>query len=111
MDVLCPNIMSLKLFILTVSFSEMLAKAKRLARFKVELSKSEQHNSDIADQKASSNRNEQSVLEQKYVGGHSTQSSGNFTNAHASSDYEDLETSNIIVGLCPDMCPGIVLRF
>ncbi|KAF7813710.1 SAC3 family protein B-like [Senna tora] len=84
---------------------EMLTKAKRLARFKVELSKSEQNNSDIAEPKASANRNEQSGLEKKYVGGHSTQSAGNFTSGHASSDFEGFETSNIIIGLCPDMCP------
>ncbi|KAI4317698.1 hypothetical protein L6164_025548 [Bauhinia variegata] len=84
---------------------EMLAKAKRLARFKVELSKSEQNNSDITDQKAPSNRHVQSVMEQKYVGDHSKESSGNYTNSYAVSDYEGLETSNIILGLCPDMCP------
>lgn len=109
LDVLSPRIMSLMLFILNVSFSEMLAKAKRLARFKVELSKSEQNNSDIAEQKASTNRNEQFVLEHKYVEGHSTQAAGNLTNA--SSDFEGSETSNIIIGLCPDMCHGIFIRF
>ncbi|CAL0334639.1 unnamed protein product [Lupinus luteus] len=84
---------------------EMLAKAKRLARFKVELSKSEQNNADVADQKASGNRHEQSVLEQKHVAGHLMDSSGNFTNGHAVSDYEGSETSKVIIGLCPDMCP------
>ncbi|KAE9599025.1 hypothetical protein Lalb_Chr15g0087191 [Lupinus albus] len=84
---------------------EMLAKAKRLARFKVELSKSEQNSADVADQKASGNRHEQSVLEQKHVAGHLMDSSGNFTNGHAVSDYEGSETSKVIIGLCPDMCP------
>lgn len=91
--------------------SEMLAKAKRLARFKVDLSKSEQNNADVADQTASANRHELAVLEQKYVGGHLMSSAGNFTNGHAVSDNEGLETSSVIIGLCPDMCPGIFLRF
>lgn len=91
--------------------SEMLAKAKRLARFKVDLSKSEQNNADVADQTASANRHESAVLEQKYVGGHLMSSAGNFTNGHAVSDNDGLETSSVIIGLCPDMCPGIFLRF
>ncbi|MED6133381.1 hypothetical protein PIB30_027806 [Stylosanthes scabra] len=83
----------------------MLAKAKRLARFKVELSKPEQNNADVADQKASANRHQHSVLEQRYVGGHAMDSTGNFTNGHAVSDHEGFETSKVIIGLCPDMCP------
>lgn len=89
----------------------MLAKAKRLARFKVELSKSEQNNDDIPNQTAFANRHEQSVLEQKYVRGNLMDSARNFTNGLAVSDNEGLETSNLIIGLCPDMCPGILLRF
>ncbi|KAJ7980171.1 SAC3 family protein like [Quillaja saponaria] len=84
---------------------ELQAKAKRLARFKVELSKSEQGGPDIADQKDSANLHEQSVMEQKYVRGHSAESAGDLTNGHALSDYEGLNSSNIICGLCPDMCP------
>ncbi|KAG4948708.1 hypothetical protein AAZX31_15G096200 [Glycine max] len=84
---------------------EMLAKAKRLARFKVELSKSEQNNDDIPNQKAFANRHEQSVLEQKYMRGNLMDSASNFTNGLAISDNEGLETSNLIIGLCPDMCP------
>lgn len=98
-------------FILFVSFSEMLAKAKRLARFKVDLSKSEQNDSNIAVTKALASRNEKSLLGQKYDGGQSMQSTVNVANAHAFSDSEGLNTSNIIIGLCPDMCPGILLRF
>ncbi|KAK7412620.1 hypothetical protein VNO78_04125 [Psophocarpus tetragonolobus] len=84
---------------------EMLAKAKRLARFKVELSKSEQNNDDIPDQKAFANRHEQSVLEQKYVRGDLIDSASNLTNGLTVSDNDGLETSNVIIGLCPDMCP------
>ena len=86
--------------------SEVLAKAKRLARFKVELSRSEQNNADIPDQKAFAIRHEQSGLVPKYVRGHLVDSAGNFSSDHVS-DNEVLETSNVIIGLCPDMCPGI----
>ncbi|KAG2395783.1 hypothetical protein LR48_Vigan09g215600 [Vigna angularis] len=84
---------------------EILAKAKRLARFKVELSRSEQNNVDIPDQKAFASRSEQSVLEPKYVRGHLVDSASNFSSAHVVADNEVLETSNVIIGLCPDMCP------
>jgi hypothetical protein len=81
-------------------FSETLAKAKRLARFKVELSKSEHNNDDdVADHTAS-------VSEKKHM-----DSAANVTNGHGVSDNEGRETSNVIIGLCPDMCPGIYLRF
>lgn len=91
-------------------FSEMLAKAKRLARFKVDLSKYEENNVDVSNQTASANGHEPPVLKQKYVGGQIMDSAGNFTNSNAASDIEGLETSNVIIGLCPDMCPGMILR-
>lgn len=91
--------------------SEMLAKAKRLARFKIDLSKSEQNNADVTDQTAPANKHDASGLEKKYMGGHLMDSAGNFTNVHAVSDNDGLEISNVISGLCPDMCPGIFLRF
>jgi nuclear mRNA export protein SAC3 len=83
-------------------FSEMLAKAKRLVRFKAEFSKPEDNNDDVADHTAS-------VSEKKYMGGNLMDS--DFTNGHGVSDNEDWETSNVIIGLCPDMCPGKYLRF
>lgn len=83
---------------------EMQAKAKRLARFKVELKENVQGSSDFADQKA--NRLEQSKVErQKYVGNHSTELTGDFTDGHVLSDYDVSEPSTIIMGACPDMCP------
>ncbi|CAJ1962317.1 unnamed protein product [Sphenostylis stenocarpa] len=84
---------------------EILAKAKRLARFKVELSRSEQNITDIPDQKAFANRHEQFVLEPKYAKGHLVDSASNFSSGHVVSDNEVLEASNVIIGLCPDMCP------
>ncbi|XP_045800631.1 SAC3 family protein B-like isoform X2 [Trifolium pratense] len=77
---------------------ETSAKAKRLARFKVELSKSEHNNDDVADHTAS-------VSEKKHMGGNLMDSTANFTNGHGISDNEGRETSNVIIGLCPDMCP------
>ncbi|KAF7837198.1 SAC3 family protein B [Senna tora] len=85
--------------------SKILARTKRIARFKVELSKCEQNNADVAHQKASASRHEHSVLKQKYVGSKSMESDRDFSDCHAISDSEDLKTSNIIIGLCPDMCP------
>ncbi|XP_020534168.1 SAC3 family protein B isoform X2 [Jatropha curcas] len=87
---------------------EMQAKAKRLARFKDELSRSVENRPDFAEQKTSIGRLEQSKAErQQFIGRHSTVSGagGDFTDGNISSDFEGLETSSIIVGLCPDMCP------
>ncbi|XP_027186573.1 SAC3 family protein B isoform X3 [Cicer arietinum] len=84
---------------------EMLAKAKRLARFKVDLSKSEHNNDDVADHTVSANRHEAYVLEKKYMGGNLMDSAGNFTSGQGVSDNEGRETSNVIIGICPDMCP------
>ncbi|XP_044498043.1 SAC3 family protein B isoform X3 [Mangifera indica] len=85
---------------------EMQAKAKRLARFKVELSEDVQISPDFADQRVSTDRQEQSAVErQKIVGAPSLESSKDYLNENSLSDYEGLETSSIIIGLCPDMCP------
>ena len=49
-----------------------------------------------------------SEIKLKYVRGNLMDSARNFTNGLAVSDNEGLETSNLIIGLCPDMCPGIL---
>ncbi|GLT37106.1 hypothetical protein SLA2020_114420 [Shorea laevis] len=86
---------------------EMQAKAKRLARFKPELSEAvEMRRTNKLDEKISANRHQQSMEERrKFVGDNSTESAGDFIEGNASSDFEGLETSSVIVGLCPDMCP------
>lgn len=85
---------------------EMQAKAKRLARFKVELSENVQISPEFTDQKVSNSGQGQSVAErQKFVGGHSIESAKDYPNENTLSDYEGLEASSVIVGLCPDMCP------
>lgn len=70
------------------------AKAKRLARFKVELSQAVQSTHDSASQKIPSNRHDQAI-----------EPSGDISNETVISDYEGMESSNIITGSCPDMCP------
>ncbi|XWS13970.1 hypothetical protein CRYUN_Cryun36dG0084000 [Craigia yunnanensis] len=86
---------------------ELQAKAKRLARFKAELSETVQTSPpDIADPRLSGNRFQQNVEERKkLVGEHSTNSDGEFLNDSVLSDFEGMETSRVIIGLCPDMCP------
>lgn len=68
---------------LYVRCRETQAKAKRFARFKVELGQSVQSSPDIANRKIPSNR----------------------------PDHDGLEQPSIIIGLCPDMCPGMSLIF
>ncbi|XVF28467.1 hypothetical protein REPUB_Repub15cG0031800 [Reevesia pubescens] len=86
---------------------EMQAKAKRLARFKGELSETVQMSPpDIPDQRLSANRFQHNVEERKkLVGEHSTDAAGEFLNNSVLSDFEGRETSGVIVGLCPNMCP------
>lgn len=88
----------------------MQAKAKRLARFREELSADFENSRDVADLKVSASGREQAIIQrQKFAGGHSIESS-DLTNNNISSDFEGSETSSIIIGLCPDMCPGIPLN-
>ncbi|KAH9765444.1 SAC3 family protein B [Citrus sinensis] len=85
---------------------EMQAKAKRLARFKVELIENVQISPEITDKKVSNSGRGQSVVErQKFVGGHSIESAKDYPNENTLSDNEGLEASSVIIGSCPDMCP------
>lgn len=82
---------------------EMQAKAKRLARFKVELDQTMSSSPDVVNQNISGNRNERPWVEKrKYVGEQSVEMEGDFPNL---SENADLESSSIITGFCPDMCP------
>ncbi|GLT54604.1 hypothetical protein SLA2020_277900 [Shorea laevis] len=54
---------------------------------------------DFTDPKVSTTRSEQSI------GNYPPELPRDFTNAHVLSDYDGSESSNIITGLCPDMCP------
>lgn len=39
------------------------------------------------------------------------ESGGDFSNGDISSDCDGLGSSGIIIGLCPDMCPGMALSY
>ncbi|XP_057959584.1 SAC3 family protein B isoform X2 [Malania oleifera] len=84
---------------------ELQAKAKRLARFKDELNQSVRASPNIVNPKLHSNRHEHYMERQKLFGGYPVEAAGDFTNGNVLSDHDGLESSNIIVGLCPDMCP------
>ena len=95
-----------------VTCRELQAKAKRLARFKVELSQTVQSTSGIGNQKVSVKSHDQSFTERrKSIGERSTDMVADFPNGNVLSDYEGPESSTIITGLCPDMCPGSCLSF
>ncbi|CAI0466479.1 unnamed protein product [Linum tenue] len=81
---------------------EIQAKAKRLARFKEELSEEIENGSDIGDRDIPVGGPEQSKQRQNVPVNHSTEDRTNDNNV---SDLEGLGTSRLIVGVCPDMCP------
>lgn len=62
------------------------------------------------DERDNGNKNEHSMADpNKYLSNQSLELSGNVADGNMP-DYEALESSSIIVGLCPDMCPGILLN-
>lgn len=86
---------------------EMQAKAKRLVRFKGELSETAATTlTDTINRKVSAKGLEQSIIgRNKFAGEHSMDSAKDIGNDNALSDYEGCEKSSVIIGLCPDMCP------
>lgn len=92
-------------------FREIQAKAKRLARFKAELSDDFENIRDVADQKIIASGREQAIVGRKILyDGNSIESTGDLSNSNISPEFDGSETPTIIVGLCPDMCPGISLN-
>lgn len=90
---------------------ERLAKAKRLARFKLELDEVTHNKMGGVDVMDNTNRNECSTTERdKYMSSQSLDLSRNLAHGNAISDNDALESSSIIIGLCPDMCPGTLLN-
>ncbi|XP_077218164.1 SAC3/GANP/Nin1/mts3/eIF-3 p25 family isoform X2 [Tasmannia lanceolata] len=71
---------------------ELQAKAKRLARFNVELSQPLQSPHDFVKKKLPGNKHDHALVDM-------------CPNDNILSDYEGLESSSLIVGLCQDMCP------
>ncbi|WOH12921.1 hypothetical protein DCAR_0832430 [Daucus carota subsp. sativus] len=83
---------------------EMQAKAKRLARFKDELSQPEPSNLGIGNQKVPSRGYDQAMSDNR-KSKESLDLPADNANANISTDYEGQESSTIISGLCPEMCP------
>ncbi|PKU80555.1 SAC3 family protein B isoform X1 [Dendrobium catenatum] len=82
---------------------EMQAKAKRLARFKTELTQPLQNLRDISSHKPSENRqNHVPLVLQK-----ADETAENATYGVSCSDHEGAESSKAVMGLCPDMCPDL----
>ncbi|CAN1854154.1 SAC3 family protein B, partial [Linum perenne] len=81
---------------------EIQAKAKRLARFKDELTDDSENSINIGDRDMPVGGSEQSKQRQIVRLNHSAEDSTNETNM---SNSEGLGTSTSIVGVCPDMCP------
>lgn len=90
---------------------ELQAKAKRLARFKEELSQPEQSNLGIGNHKVPVKRQDRSTVEMRTLTAEPSDMAGDFRNGNVSSDYEAQDSSSIIIGLCPDMCPGMFSTF
>ncbi|KAL0388736.1 UNVERIFIED_CONTAM: SAC3 family protein B [Sesamum radiatum] len=85
---------------------EIQAKAKRLARFKDELSQPVQSHPTLKNQRPPAKRQHQSALEKQKLSEDSTMDAmGDAVGANGFSDYEGRASSSSIVGLCPDMCP------
>lgn len=81
---------------------EMQAKAKRLARFKTELTQPLQNLRDISSHKPSESRqNHVPLVLQK-----ADETAESATYGVSCSDHEGAESSKAVMGLCPDMCPG-----
>lgn len=87
----------------------MQAKAKRLARFKVELIESPQSGSEFPDAKLSSVRRSLSAAGMDNLSGRApTEVTEDYPSSDPLENYDASEPSSIIIGFCPDMCPGIV---
>ncbi|XP_058084002.1 SAC3 family protein B isoform X2 [Magnolia sinica] len=91
-------------FVQDDSESETQAKAKRLARFNVELSQPVQGPHDLTRQKLSGIKNDQAMEKQKFTVKNPVQEV-DLSNDSILFDNEGIESSSVVVGLCPDMCP------
>ena len=90
------------------------AKAKRLARFKDDLSRQNARDDSSIPQKGPSTRMSQyqSVVDRpKFSAEDIVDSSDDFSDGNLLSDYQGSESSGVIIGSCPDMCPGMLSNF
>ncbi|KAF4358861.1 hypothetical protein F8388_013665 [Cannabis sativa] len=85
---------------------EMQAKAKRLARFKVELGDKMQSSNDTGEKKVSTNQHELSFVGRNNLSPeHSTELAEDVAGGSTLPENENSGHSSVIVGLCTDMCP------
>ncbi|XP_051126724.1 SAC3 family protein B [Andrographis paniculata] len=84
---------------------ELLAKAKRLARFKDELSQPVQSSSTVRNQNIPAKRSQTLHERQKFSDDPTADEMGDRSGGNFLSDNEGMVSSSVIVGLCPDMCP------
>ncbi|XP_073100092.1 SAC3 family protein B isoform X2 [Elaeis guineensis] len=82
----------------------MQAKAKRLARFSVELSQPIHNLHDLVKRKPSGNKDNQASLDKCNAHDH-TELAHDLSSSDTLFDTEGPESSQVVVGLCPDMCP------
>lgn len=94
-------------------FRELQAKAKRLMRFKDELSSQTESDLSFKNQKAPLKRQQPVIMEKKKLNGEDAADvmGDSFNGDDHPADYEDLGSSGVIVGLCLDMCPGLFSDF
>lgn len=63
-------------------------------------------------QKGPSKRQYQSVMdERKFAAEVSVDSTDDFSNGNLLSDYHCSDSSGVIIGSCPDMCPGMLSNY
>lgn len=84
---------------------ELQAKAKRMARFKDELSQPEPISLGIGNQKVPLRVYDQAVSDNQKSKKESLDMSADNPSANISAEYEGQDSSSIISGLCPEMCP------
>ncbi|XP_024985476.1 SAC3 family protein B isoform X2 [Cynara cardunculus var. scolymus] len=82
---------------------ELQAKAKRLARFKDELSQPEP--SDTGNRNQKTQQLGQLGMDKRKLNGEASDLTASLRNSNTQTDGEDQDSSTVIIGYCPDMCP------
>ena len=85
-------------FLSIFNYRELQAKAKRLARFRNELSEPEP--SDTVNKNQKPQQVDQLGLDKRKA------SDMTVHNSNLQTDGDDQDSSTVIIGYCPDMCPG-----
>lgn len=93
-------------------FRETQAKAKRLARFRVELGEKAQSSVDAAEIKILTIQHEPPIFgRNKLIPERSTDLAEDLATGSAISEHEGSRSSSVITGSCTDMCPGTSPNF